>query len=82
MRRIPMHMREWIAKLNAFLTVNERAILEHAGRISHEMAQELAETEYDKFSRQRIAATDAAGGDFDKTIRQLPPPTRKKRSKE
>ena len=27
-------MREWIAKLNAFLTVNERAILEHAGKIS------------------------------------------------
>src|ERR1035437_3034240 len=26
MRRIPMHMREWIAKLNAFLAVNERAI--------------------------------------------------------
>jgi hypothetical protein len=28
MRRIPMHMADWITKLNAFLTLNERAILD------------------------------------------------------
>jgi hypothetical protein len=79
LRRSPMHMRDWIAKLNAFLTVNERAILEHTGRISHEMAKELAEAEYAKFHRQRIAAADAAASDFDKAIQQLPsPPKRKK----
>jgi hypothetical protein len=79
MRRVPMHMCDWIAKLNAFLTVNERAILEHAGQISHEMAKELAEAEYDKFNRRRIAAADAAGSDFDKAIKQLPPPPRRKK---
>ncbi len=79
LRRVPMHMRDWIAKLDAFLTVNERAILEHAGKISHEMAKELAETEYDKFNRQRIAAADAAGNDFDKAIQQLPPPPKRKK---
>jgi len=68
MRRIPMHMRDWIAKLNAFLTVNERAILEHAGKISHEMARELAEAEYQKFHRKQIQQADQAGGDFDKAI--------------
>ncbi len=79
MRRIPMHMRDWIAKLNAFLTVNERAILEHAGKISHEMARELAEAEYDKSSHRRITEADTAGGDFDKAIQQLPSlPKRKK----
>jgi len=50
MRRTPMHMADWIKKLDAFLTVNEREILTHAGRISHEMAKELAETEYEKFN--------------------------------
>ena len=82
MRRIPMHMREWIAKLNAFLTVNERAILEHAGKISHEMARELAEAEYQKFHRKQIQQADQAGGDFDKAIKQLSPPSkRNKRGK-
>jgi len=53
MRRKPMHMQEWIDKLNAFLQLNERNILEHTGRISHEMARELAESEYDKFNVER-----------------------------
>jgi hypothetical protein len=38
MRRVPMHMRDWISKLNGFLTLNDRGILNHAGKISHEMA--------------------------------------------
>jgi hypothetical protein len=79
MRRIPMHMHDWIAKLNAFLTVNERAILEHAVKISHEMARELAEAEYKKFHRKQIHQADQAGGDFDQAIKQLPPPPKRKR---
>jgi hypothetical protein len=79
MRRIPMHMRDWIAKLNAFLTVNERAILEHAGKISHGMARELAEAEYEKFHCKQIRQADQAGGDFDKAIKQLPPPPKRKK---
>jgi hypothetical protein len=79
LRRTPMHMRDWIAKLNAFLTVNERAILEHAGKISHVMAKELAEAEYQKFHRKQIHQADQAGGDFDKAIKQLPPPSNRKK---
>lgn len=71
MRRIPMHMADWIKKLDAFLTVNERDILLHAGTISHEMAKELAEGEYDQFNRKRIRQKDRLDGDFDKTIKQL-----------
>ncbi len=52
----------------------------HAGKISHEMAKELAEAEYDKFNRQRIQQGDAAGGEFEKAIKQLPPlPKRRRR---
>lgn len=51
-------------------------ILTHAGRISHQMARELAEAEYNKFNRQRIQQVDAAGGEFEKPIQQLPPPPR------
>jgi hypothetical protein len=71
MRRIPMHMTEWIKKLDAFLTLNERDILDHAGKISHTMAKELAETEYGKFNRKRLAQKDKMEGDFEKTIKKL-----------
>ena len=71
MRRIPMHMGDWIKKLDAFLTLNERDILAHAGAISHEMAKELAEGEYEKFNRKRIRLKDRLDGDFEKTIKQL-----------
>jgi hypothetical protein len=79
MRRVPMHMRDWITKLHGFLTINDRNILTHAGKISHQMAKELAEAEYDKFNRQRIQQADAAGGEFEKAIQQLPPPARRKK---
>jgi hypothetical protein len=80
MRRVPMHMCDWITKLHGFLTINDRNILTHAGKISHQMAKELAEAEYDKFNRRRIQQADAAGGEFEKAIQQLTPrPKPKKR---
>lgn len=71
MRRIPMHMSEWIKKLNAFLDLNERNILEHTGKISHEMAKELAESEYEKFHRERVILDDTKESDFDKTVKMI-----------
>lgn len=53
MKRIPMHMKDWIAKLHGFLTLNDRAILTHAGRVSHVAAIEKAEIEYDKYNKSR-----------------------------
>ncbi len=72
MRRAPMHMRDWITKLHGFLTINDRNILTHAGKISHLMAKELAESEYEKFSRGQVRQADAAGGEFEKAIKLLP----------
>lgn len=80
MRRVPMHMKDWITKLHGFLTINDRNILTHAGRISHEMALEQAEAEYEKFSRKRIHQSDAVGGDFEKAIKHLPPLPRQRKS--
>jgi hypothetical protein len=59
------------AIIHAFLTINDRNILTHAGRISHQMAKELAEAEYDKFNRKRIRENDLLDSDFDKTVKQL-----------
>jgi hypothetical protein len=71
MRRVPMHMRDWIKKLDGFLNLNERAILTHAGQISHEMAIERAESEYDKFHSKRIKEQDQKESDFEKTVKKL-----------
>jgi len=57
--RTPMYMADWAKKLNDFLTLNDREILEHAGRISAEMAKELAEAEYEKFHARQIQTNDA-----------------------
>jgi len=66
MRRIPMHMKDWIAKLDGFLSLNDRAILDHAGKISHELAKEIAEKEYDKYYQKSLQSPSKADTDFDK----------------
>jgi len=79
MRRVPMHMSDWIAKLHGFLSLNDRDILNHAGTISHEMAKTFAEAEYEQFNSARIADTDQQDSDFDQAVKQLPTPARKKK---
>lgn len=56
--RKPMYMSDWSKKLNDFLTLNDREILEHAGKISANMAKELAESEYEKYRNNRIDIED------------------------
>ncbi|HKL34566.1 MAG TPA: RhuM family protein, partial [Tangfeifania sp.] len=56
--RKPMYMKDWINKLNDFMTLNDKEILEHAGRISAKMAKELAESEYEKYRKNRIEIED------------------------
>jgi hypothetical protein len=54
LRRRPLYMRDWRVKLDAFLKFNEREILEHAGKVSMEVAQALALDEYEKFNKRRL----------------------------
>jgi len=70
-RRRPTTMAEWIGKLDGFLAFNERNILTHAGTISHELALEHAETEFDRFEgeRRRLAASQPTS-DFDRAVEQ------------
>ena len=70
-RRIPMYMKNWITKLNGFLTLNDREILEHAGRISHQLAKETAEQEYTIYHTKRLDNQKQIDSDFEMTIKQL-----------
>lgn len=73
MRRIPMHMLDWLQKLDGFLQLNDRNILDHAGKISHEMAAQHANEQYAKFHQQRLQmeAQQANEQDFDLLATQV-----------
>ena len=81
MRRVPMHMADWIKKLDAFLTLNERDILTHAGRVSHEMAQVKAEAEYEKFRALEDAKPSPVEKDFEEAVKKLPTPRKSRKPK-
>ena len=72
MRRIPMAMQDWITKLDGFLGLNDREILTHAGKVSQQLAKQIAEQEYDKFHQLRMQQVDQQDGAFEKVIKQLP----------
>lgn len=44
-----MYQKDWVARLDGILLMNEKNVLTNAGKISHELAIEKAETEYDKY---------------------------------
>jgi len=67
-RQIPMKMKDWIEKLDAFLQFNEYQILNDARKISHQVAVKLAEKEYEKF---RIVQDQNFESDFDKEVKKL-----------
>ena len=71
MRRIPMYMKNWVEKLHGFLQLNDRLILADAGKISHELAMELAESEYEKFNLNQIRLNDPLESDFDKAVKKI-----------
>lgn len=51
-----MRMTDWTHKLDAFLTVNDRDLLPGLGRVSAQLAHELAAREWQKY-RQKLMAT-------------------------
>ena len=53
LRRIPMTMQDWEARLNKFIEATDRDILQDAGRITAEIAKAHAEREFEKYRIQR-----------------------------
>jgi hypothetical protein len=49
MQQTPMYMKDWIARLDAVISLNGRDLLTHAGQISHQVAKEKSEIEYQKY---------------------------------
>ena len=53
LNRVPMHMADWIQRLDGFLTMTGRDLLDNAGTVSHEKALEKARNEYDIYRLER-----------------------------
>ena len=70
-RRIPMYMNDWIEKLDGFLSLNDREILRDVGKVSHELAINFAENEYEKYRLKTIANKDKQLDDFEKTVKNI-----------
>ena len=70
-RRIPMKMADWINKLHGFLTLNDRDILQNAGKVSRKDADKIALEEFEKY---RIAQDRSYVSDFDRASKALTSP--------
>jgi hypothetical protein len=74
--RRPMHMAEWITKLDDFLRLSERPILDHTGQVSHEQALRKAQEEFDKWRAIEDGKPQPVDRAFDAAVerlKQLPP---------
>jgi hypothetical protein len=70
-RHVPMHMKDWIGKLDAFLEFNGRDILTTVGKISRELAEEHAFGQFEQFQEQQHKLMDAAPSDFDEAVGKI-----------
>ena len=68
-RHVPMTMEDWAKRIDAYLSSDERPLLDNAGSVSHEEAVLHAETEFEKY---RIVQDRLFQSDFDKYLDELP----------
>jgi hypothetical protein len=73
-RKAPMIMEDWAKHLDLILQADGNEILKDTGKISAQIAQEHAESEFEKF---RIKQDRLFESDFDKEIKQLEKRTKK-----
>jgi hypothetical protein len=67
-RKIPMTMKDWGHRLNAFLQFNDRDVLKNPGKVSQEIAKAFAESEFEKY---RIVQDRLFESDFDREVKKL-----------
>ena len=51
MRRKPMSMKDWNARLDDYLRMTDSEVLQNAGKVSHALAEQKAKEEYEKFKK-------------------------------
>jgi hypothetical protein len=67
-RQNPMKMSDWIIKLDGFLQFNDYQVLKDSGKVTANVAKQLAEKEYQKF---RIEQDKTFESDFDREVKRI-----------
>lgn len=81
LERKPMTMRAWIDKLDEFLKISGRPLLDHAGSVSAEEARAKAEREYARYRALLDAQPRAIDAAFEQSaaeLKKLPRPRKKR----
>lgn len=60
-RRKEVFLKDWVERLDAFLSFNDRQVLVGAGKVSHKQAVAHAQSEYEQFAVQRRAVLESEG---------------------
>ena len=71
LERKPMLMQNWLTKLDEFLKITGRQLLDHAGQISAANAKAKAELEYANYRKQRDLEPHAVDADFERVAKKL-----------
>jgi hypothetical protein len=67
-----MTMQGWVRKLDEFLKISGRELLDHAGRISADTARAKAELEYERYNALQDLKSRAIDAEFEKVAKRLP----------
>ena len=51
MRKKPMYMKDWVARLDDYLRMTDSEVLQNAGKVSHALAEQKAKEEYQKYKQ-------------------------------
>lgn len=70
-KRKTMKMRDWIKKLDDFLSLSDFDVLQTKGKISHTQALKKANEEYEKYKVQMINEKSKVQIDFEKVVASL-----------
>lgn len=71
-QRTPMYMKDWINRLDSILQLNGRELLTHAGKISHDIALQKSEQEYEKYKQtQRQLEKEQSLKEIEEDIKKL-----------
>lgn len=76
LQNTPMYMKDWIARLDGILQLNGRELFTHAGKISHQMALDKSEVEFEKYkTTQTQLQHEQSLKEIEADIKKLKPKT-------
>lgn len=71
-QRTPMYMKDWISRLDSILQLNGRELLTHAGKVSHEMALQKSNIEFEKYIvDQKLLEKEQSLSEIEADIKKL-----------